>query len=187
MSKCTMLMMGTFLLTACVTHIKPDRAQNPAPSEPLMDFQHFVLEPVQATEEASRETKALASIDANLREKLGATISAWDSRSQGGRSLRIQPRVSQLKFVGVAGRFWAGPLAGSSAVLMKLRLVDVQTGRVIAEPEFYQRAAAMGGTFSVGGSDHGMLVRIATVAQQYLQRNYRNAVGGPTGLDGSEE
>jgi hypothetical protein len=32
-----------------------------------------------------------------------------------------------------------------------------------------------------------MLVRIATAAQQYMARNYDHAVGGPTGLDGTEE
>ena len=88
--------------------------------------------------------------------------------------------------VGVNGRFWAGPLAGSSAVVMKMRLVDKATGEVIAEPEFFQRASAMGGAFAVGGTDYGMLVRISTVSEQYLKRNYPQAVGGPTGLDGTK-
>jgi hypothetical protein len=60
------------------------------------------------------------------------------------------------------------------------------TGKVIADPEFYQRAAAEGGTWTFGATDKSMLVRINTVAQQYLQRNYAHAVGGPTGLDTSE-
>ncbi|MES2405054.1 MAG: hypothetical protein V4567_12065, partial [Pseudomonadota bacterium] len=75
---------------------------------------------------------------------------------------------------------------GSSAVLMRVKFTDAQTGRVIADPEFYQRAAAYGGAWSIGGTDNGMLARIATVVQQYLQNNDARAVGGPTGLDGTE-
>lgn len=180
------LSLAALLVSACVTHIRPDRTQNPPPSEPLANFQHFELAPTTASTEAAKEAKALTAIDTHLFEKLSAATAPWEAPGAGGRTLRIEPRVEQLKFVGVAGRFWAGALAGSSAVVVKMRLVDVATGKVVAEPEFYQRAAAMGGAFSVGGSDHGMLVRIATVAQQYLQRNYHRAVGGPTGLDGSE-
>lgn len=186
MKKHIALLMVVAVLSACATQIKPTRTQNPPPAEPLANFQRFEVMPIQASTEAAREAKALAQIDTNLREKLLATTSAWQTGDPAGRTLRIEPHVEQLKFVGVAGRFWVGPLAGSSAVVMRVRLVDAATGRVIAEPEFYQRAAAMGGAFTVGGSDYGMLVRIATTAQQYLQRNYWQAVGGPTGLDASE-
>jgi len=47
-------------------------------------------------------------------------------------------------------------------------MTDAQTDKVIADSEFYQRAAAEGGTWSFGGADKGMLARIMTVVQQYL-------------------
>lgn len=142
---------------------------------------------MRASPEAGRETAALKRIDANVRQKVLALTAGWEQPGSGGRTLRIEPYVSQLKFVGVNGRFWVGPLAGSSAVVMTMRLVDKDTRKLIAEPEFFQRASAMGGTFAVGGTDYGMLVRISTVGQQYLQRNYAKALGGPTGLDGTEQ
>ncbi|MGB3380711.1 MAG: hypothetical protein WBA47_03930 [Rhodanobacter sp.] len=182
-----LLFVATIVMSACVTHIRPDRSYNPPPKEALSHFQHFELAPLQASPEAAKERSALSRIDANVRQKLQLLIAQWNSSGAGGRVLRIEPYVSQLKFVGVNGRFWAGPLAGSSAVVMKIRLVDVATGKVIAEPEFFQRASAMGGTFAVGGTDYGMLVRISTVAEQYLRRNYPAAIGGPTGLDGTED
>jgi hypothetical protein len=46
-------------------------------------------------------------------------------------------------------------------------------------PEFYAHAAAMGGAFSVGGTDNAMLVRIANSLAVYVFSNYRQAVGGP--------
>jgi hypothetical protein len=40
-----------------------------------------------------------------------------------------------LKFVGGGKRFVAGAMAGSSAVVIRMRLTDVATGEVIADPE----------------------------------------------------
>jgi hypothetical protein len=139
------------------------------------------------TAEVREQDAAMAKIAANVQQKLGDTVTRWEHKGQGGRTLKIEPRVTELKFVGGGKRFFAGAMAGSSAVVMHVRLTDADTGKVIADPEFYQRAAAMGGAWSIGGTDNGMLVRISTVAQQYMQRNYASAVGGPTGLDGSEE
>jgi hypothetical protein len=173
---------------ACITHIRPDVNQNPPPSEALSAFQHYQLMPVTgSTAKVRQQTAAMAKISANVSDKLGNTIEGWQNHNSSGRTLKIQPRITQLKFVSGTKRVFAGDFAGSSAVIMKLRLTDVETGRLIAEPEFFQRAAAEGGTWTFGGTDNAMLVRIATVAQQYLQRNYTRAVGGPTGLDGSEK
>jgi hypothetical protein len=173
---------------ACVTHIRPDVTSNPPPREALSAFQHFQLQPASGTTSAvSEQTAAMSQISDNLQQKLGNTIAGWQNRNQSGRTLKIEPRITALKFVGGGKRFFAGAMAGSSAVVMHLRLTDAATGQVIADPEFYQRAAASAGAWSFGGTDNGMLVRIAAVAQQYLQHNYSNATGGPTGLDGSEE
>lgn len=177
------LLLGvTAVLCGCVTNIKPDVAENPAPAERLANFQHFKLLALTASGDAKEDTDALQKIQANLQSKLQPVIAGWESRGAAGRTLQIQPVVTQLKFVGTGARIMGGAFAGSSAVVMKLELVDAATGKVVADPEFYQRAAAMGGAYSFGGSDVGMLERIATVSQEYLQRNYQQAVGGPTGL-----
>lgn len=174
------------LCCACVTHIRPNVASNPPPAEPLSHFQHFILEPMKVSDAAAHETDALAKITVYMHQRVGGRLATWENRSQDGRVLDIQPYIVQLKFVGGGARFFAGALAGSSAVLMRVRFIDAQTGRVIANPEFYQRAAASGGAWSIGGTDNGMLARITTVVQQYLDRNYGQAIGGPTGLDGTE-
>ncbi|RUL76060.1 hypothetical protein EKH80_10110 [Dyella choica] len=165
-----------------MTNIKPDVSQNPPPTERLANFQHFKLLPLTASGDAKGDTEALQKIQGNLQNKLQPMISGWESQGADGRTLQIEPVVTQLKFVSTGARIMGGAFAGSSAVVMKLRLVDVSTGKVVADAEFFQRAAAMGGAYSLGGSDVGMLERIATVSQEYLQHNYQQAVGGPTGL-----
>ncbi|HEX7326217.1 MAG TPA: hypothetical protein VF292_12835 [Rhodanobacteraceae bacterium] len=171
---------------ACVTHIRPDVVANPPPAEPFNHFQHFILEPIHASASAAHETAAIDKIGTYMQQRVGATLAGWENRNQDGRVLNVQPDIVELKFVGGGTRFFAGALAGSSAVLMRVKFTDGKTGQVIADPEFYQRAAAMGGAWTFSGTDHGMLARIATVVQEYLNRNYAQAVGGGTGLDGTE-
>lgn len=174
------------LCCACVTNIRPDVTGNPPPAEPLSQFQHYMLTPVKVSSEAAHETAAVNKISSYMQQRVGGTLASWENRNQSGRVLNVEPTIVQLKFVGGGARFFAGALAGSSAVLLRVKFTDAKTGQVIADPEFYQRAAAYGGAWSIGGTDNGMLARIATVVQQYLNRNYAQAVGGPTGLDGTE-
>lgn len=175
------------LCCACVTNIRPDVTGNPPPAEPLSHFQHFMLAPVSVSAEAAHETAAVAKISTYMQQRVGTTLASWENRNQSGRILEVEPHIVQLKFVSGGARFFAGAMAGSSAVLMRVKMTDAQTGRVIANPEFYQKAAAYGGAWSLGGTDNGMLARISTVVQEYLDRNYTQAVGGPTGLDGTEQ
>ena len=72
-------------------------------------------------------------------------------------------------------------MAGSSYVIMRLKVTDMETGALLAQPEFFQRAAAMSGAWTIGGQDNDMLQRVVTVATAYLSGNYQAAVGGPTG------
>jgi len=170
-------------LSACVTDIEPSVKSNPPPTVALHQFAHFDLMPLQASKDAQAEKDALTKIDAHLHEKIPGLTKAWERDDPTAHTLKIEPYVVKLKFVDGGTRFFAGAFAGSSAVVMRLKLTDETTGEVVAQPEFFQRAAAMGGAWSIGGTDNGMLDRIAGIAEEYLKRNYQSPVGGPTGAD----
>jgi hypothetical protein len=74
-------------------------------------------------------------------------------------------------------------MAGSSQVLLHLKITDKQTREVIAEPQFYQRANGWGGAYSYGSTDSDMLSRVTELVATYLSANLETAVGGPTGAD----
>jgi len=169
------------LLSACATHIAASSSDNPPPAEPLENFDHFTLLPLDGTAEAKKQTAAFSRIDHNLQVTVDDLTRTWEKPAAGGRKLEIAPYVQDLKFIGGGARFFVGAMAGSSAVVIKLRLTDADTKAVIGEPQFYQRADAWGGAWSVGRSDNGMLGRIAQVAADYLRNNHDRAVGGPTG------
>lgn len=174
--------------TACATrYINPSTVQNPPPTERFAAFDRFeltsvALEPAYAAQGANQ--KATAKIQEYFDLQVQPLINRWNGGKparQTSRTLRIEPRIEHIKFIGGGTRFWVGALAGSSAVIMKVKYIEKTTGKVIAEPEFFQRAAAMSGALTLGGQDNAMLSRIVTLVVDYTSHNYQQAVGGPSG------
>jgi hypothetical protein len=180
---------GVTLMAGCATQVKaPSTPINPAPSEAFSKFSSFELKPINTNESCDKQhgaDQALSLIQEKLNLKLGSMVSNWNANKAGGqpsRKLVIEPVCSDAKLVGGAARFWGGAFAGSSAVVMKVRYTDAASGRVIAEPVFYQRANAMGAAWTFGATDRNMLDRIVDLISDYTAKNYQNAVGGSTGL-----
>ncbi len=181
------------LLTGgCATTTKSrvtEIAHNPPPSERFADFNHFVILPIAmkapyAGQEGNEAAKI--KIQENLDLRLDSTLAAWNklgATATTPHSLQIVPEITEIKFINGTARFWAGALAGSSMVVIKVRFIDAETSKLIAEPEFYSHAAAMAGAFSIGGADNAMLVRIANRVADYVTGNYEQAVGGATGAE----
>ena len=184
------LLTGACAVAYAKDEIKPAGSANPPPTEALGGFDRFELKPavlmgVYAGQPANE--KALASFQRNFDERAGAWVAEQNAKPashEPARTLVIEPRMEKVRFISVGARVWIGPFAGSSRVLVKMKLTDQATGAVIAEPEFYQHAKGMAGAFTFGATDNTMLIRIATLAQEYLQANQAAAVGGPTGWEG---
>ena len=109
------------------------------------------------------DASGLAKIDENFRADLAAPLAEWNQRPANGRTLVIEPVVDELSFKHGAKRVLLGPLAGSSGVLMHVSIHDAN-GNVIANPEFFQRAGAMGAGFTFGVHDNMMLTRVGKMA-----------------------
>jgi hypothetical protein len=113
-------------------------------------------------------------------------LATWNGAAPAGapvRTLLIETTIPEIKFINATSRVWAGAMAGSSAVILRAKISEKETGKRVAEPEFYARAAAMSGAYSIGGADNAMLVRIANRLTDYLLANYSQAVGGPSGAE----
>lgn len=182
------LLTVTLLASGCVTHIKTDVLQNPPPAEKFSGFTRFEmtdvkLVPPYAGQEANE--KALVKIQQNLALRMTPTLQTWnhDATAATARTLLIEPTVTEIKFINATSRVWAGAIAGSSAVILRVKITEKETGRVIGEPLFYARAAAYSGAFSFGAADNAMLIRIANRVADYLQGNFNEAVGGRTGAE----
>ncbi|WP_341894770.1 hypothetical protein [Ferrovibrio terrae] len=166
------------LLAACTTqiHAKDETIQ---PSKvPLGKFKYAELKPliVEKMEGDSSDQKAVEKIANELEGclnmvfpaiKAGKSVADTDT----GR-LRIEPSIVDLKKVNTGERIFAGALAGSSAVLLKVKYTDLSTQQVVAEPIFYAKAAAMGGAWTFGATDGLMLTRVVENACDYGRKYY---------------
>jgi hypothetical protein len=176
-------------LGGCVTHIGTDVTQNPPPSEKFAAFNHFEMAKITLVPpyagQGSNE-RAMAKIQENVSLKMDPVLARWNAAGAAAspvRTLVITPVVTEIKFISGGSRFWAGALAGSSAVILTATITDKESGQVVAKPLFFSRAAAMGGAWTFGTTDNLMLGRIGDRLTDYLLANYEAAVGGPTGKE----
>lgn len=172
------------LMSGCATSIKAKSTQNPAPAVAFKSYGRIDVKPVAYKAGYNGNPAALAKIGANLDKNLAPSLQQWNSRPANGRTLTVEPIVEEMSFKSTTKRVFLGPLAGSSGVLMRVTFRD-ETGKVIATPEFFQRAGAMSGAFTLGVNDNMMLTRVAQLASNYIVANYDAAVGGPSGADDS--
>lgn len=170
-----------------VDYIEAKEVTNPPPKVALSSFDRFEIAPIAmgapyAGEDVNEEARQRLQV--NLDERVPPLLNEWNAKqaqSSPPKTLKIEPVVRHVKFVSGKKRFWTGAFSGGTAVLMTVKLSDAATGEVIAEPEFYQHANAMGAAWSYGATDKAMLVRTTDLISDYLKANYSAAVGGPTG------
>lgn len=163
--------------------------QNPPPTTAFAGYDKYELlsiamGPPYAGDKGKEAAKD--KIQGYMNTETNPIIEQWNKDAGDGtrgQSLVIEPRIEKLKVVSGSARFWAGAFAGDSYVVMKFKITEQPSGTVLAEPEFYQRAAAMSGAWTFGGQDKDMMHRIVALANLYLQSNYQEAVGGATGYD----
>lgn len=170
------------LIQGCATKIKASANTNPSPAEAFSAFGRIEVKPVVFKPGYKSDAAGLTKIEENIKKDLSEKLPAWNSRPANGRSLIIEPVIEELSFQHGAKRVLLGPLAGSSGVLMRLNIRDAN-GKLIANPEFFQRAGAMGAGFTFGVHDNLMLLRVANLSSSYIINNYERAQGGPTGAD----
>ena len=183
MKNLIVIFITTILLTACATtYIGPEDARDSIPKERFSAFDHVYMKHVTlepSYQESSANQAALKKIDENLFKEMGLAFPKLKELKTGesinettGRTLVIEPHVEKIKFISAGARVWAGALAGSSAVVLKVTYRELATDKIIAEPGFYQRASAMGGSWSFGAHDNSMLFRIAQIAATHVRENY---------------
>jgi hypothetical protein len=182
-----MLVFASVVLASCASksHVKASVAMNPPPAEAFAAFSRFELKPVVLAREYgvhAANQGAAAKIQEYFNERVKPLVESWNARGQAdGRTLLIEPVIEQIRFVRTGARLFAGPFAGDSGVVMKVKYTDRDSGQIVAHPEFYQHASATSASMTYGGQDQAMLARIVTLVADYSARNYDAPAGGPTG------
>jgi hypothetical protein len=133
------------LASACATNIH-DKHDTIQPSKVRFGtFSHVAITPlvVEQSEGDHGDGRAVEHIKTALAACLasifkGAATASPDSRANSD-TLLVEPAIENLKKINGAERFFVGPMAGSSAVLLRTRYRNGATNEVIAEPVFMPR------------------------------------------------
>lgn len=162
---------------------QPQASQNPPPKTTLDNFHRFQMAPIaMGAPFAGQKANDVAKqkLQANLDLRANPLLAEWNAKPAGdvSRTLKIEPSIRYVRFITGGKRFFAGAFAGGSSVLVNVNMVDAATGEVIASPEFYQHANALGAAYSFGATDKTMLIRLSSMITEYLRNNYSQAVGG---------
>jgi len=139
-------------------------------------MKHTIISPEFESHELKGNQKARGKIDGylfnNMRyvfRGLHEVDTSFNAANASG--LLIEPVIEEIKFVGGAQRFWAGSMAGNSFVKIKVTFRDIESGNILAEPEFYRSGNAFAGSYSMGGTDNEMLRSIAHDVCDYARHN----------------
>jgi len=165
-----------------VSKSSPLWLENPAPLQKLSNFGKFELKPLTMNEEFRGNKGNLAaqeSVQTHINSNVLPKLEAWNKNS--GKTLIVEPNIAQIRFVSGNARFWGGALAGNSRILLSIKFIEKETGKLIANPVFYQRANGYAAAWSFGAHDKSMLSRVVTKMHEYLNVNYTQAIGGKTG------
>jgi hypothetical protein len=163
--------------------------KNPPPANKLQGYAGYELKAVTlAPDMAGKKNvdKVAAKVDENVQQTVTPILKEWNASAASAgnqQKILIEPSIVSVHKPSGANRFWAGAMAGSGHIVMKVRITEQPSGKVIGEPEFYRRANAMAGAWTFGAHDNAMLQKIAGLLANYLTANYSEAVGGETGFE----
>lgn len=162
--------------------------ENPPPATPLSGYGGYTLATITMDEEIGKKKnadKVHNRVIENMQKHVQPLIDEWNGKADANNpeKLLFEPRIVSLHKPSGANRFFAGALSGQSRIIIKMKITEAGSGKLIAEPEFYQHANAVGAAWSFGATDNAMLERITELMATYLTRNYLAAVGGSTGYE----
>jgi hypothetical protein len=169
-----------------LSHVALAASSNPAPANKLQGYSGYELKALTVDSTVGDKKnleKVVAKVDESLHQNVNPIIDNWNAQpdTKSGQKLVIEPHLVGLHKPSGATRFFAGAMAGDGFIKVKLVIAEQPSGKVVAEPEFYRRASAMAGAWTVGAHDNAMLEKVAALVASYLSANYTEAVGGETG------
>jgi hypothetical protein len=160
--------------------------QNPPAANKLQGYAGYELKPVTLNPDLAGKKnvdKVVAKVEEDLKRNVGAVLAGWAPDSANPQSIVIEPRIESLHKPSGANRFFAGAAAGAGRILMKVKITEQPSGKVIGEPEFYRHANAMAGAWTFGAHDNAMLEKVTQLVANYLTANYTEPTSTQTGFE----
>ena len=166
-------------LTAC----GGQSAQSDTPeTEPFADvvpltkaYKNIVVEPFTGSDEVkeaypealdeSHSALMAALIKQGRFQQVGKTLNGAPDDT-----LIVQTKVPEMRIVSGAARFWGGAFAGSSNMIMDVKLVDAVTKAVVGDKRLESGNNAFAAAWTYGSSDRSLPTDMGNIAAQFLSK-----------------
>jgi hypothetical protein len=170
------------VLAACGGQSQGTQSETPATAEPFandapLDAAYTSI--VVAPFDASDEVKENYSDDLDKSHSaLMAALIKQGRFQQVGKSLKgspdgcliVETEVPEMRIVSGAARFWGGAFAGSSNMVMNLKLVDAKTQTVVREKHLESGNNAFAAAWTYGSSDRSLPTDMGNIVASYLAK-----------------
>jgi hypothetical protein len=85
-----------------------------------------------------------------------------------GATLRVEPTIDDMRITSSGARIWGGAFAGSSNMVVTVKLVDVATGKCLRTKTISSHNNAFAAAWTGGGSDKSLPMDMGKVIGEYL-------------------
>lgn len=83
----------------------------------------------------------------------------------------VEGQLLDIRIVSTSARVWGGSMAGRSHMKMKVRMVDAESGEVLAEQELMGAPNSMGSTWTFGSSDRNLPASMGDLIGDFVLAN----------------
>lgn len=175
------LMLVAFL-TACGGQSQGTGSETPETAEPFANeapldsaYSSVVVAPFEAAEAVKKDYpdalgESHSALMAALIKKGSFQQVNKELQGSGDGCLIVQSNVSDMRIVSGAARFWGGAFAGSSNMVLDVKLVDAKTQAVVREKRFESGNNAFAAAWTYGSSDRSLPTDMGHIVAEYLAK-----------------
>ena len=132
-------------------------------------FQKFEFDPkIEADYPGAVAECEKSALDATIAKKIFASAEKEATGAKYAGALLVKARVTNLRMVSGAARFWGGAFAGSSDMSVQVKLIDASTGAVVRETELSTNNNPWAAAWMWGSSDRSLPSDLGKMVAEYI-------------------
>jgi hypothetical protein len=132
-------------------------------------FQKFEFDPkIEADYPGAVAECEKSALDATIAKKIFASAEKEATGAKYAGALLVKARVTNLRIVSGAARFWGGAFAGSSDMSLQMKLIDASTGALVRETELSTNNNPWAAAWTFGSSDRSLPSDLGKIVAEYM-------------------
>jgi hypothetical protein len=109
-----------------------------------------------------------SALEAIIAKKIFASAVMETTGAKYAGALLVKAKVTNLRIVSAGARMWGGPFAGSSEMILQMKLIDASTGTMVREKELSTSNNPWAASWMWGSSDRSLPVNLGMMVAEYV-------------------